>query len=455
MENESIPNADPRSGIERRVATIMHADIANYSRLMGSNEEGTVRVFRGHREIFESLVKMHRGRIFNTAGDALLAEFPSSVEAVRCATEIQAALHTRNEHLPAKERLAFRIGINLGDVIVQGGDLLGDGVNIAARVQTAAEPGGISIAGSVYDQIQNKLNLNFRPMGEKTFKNIAQSIRTYSVVTTESTRPASVRRRRLAAAGIAAVLVLTVAAAAYWGYREYSMRQTAEAARQAQEAAARDAALRAQQQAAEEAVRKTAEAKRELELLTQRQAAEESSRRAAEAVKRESMLIAQRQAAEEAARKAADERARLEEERRSMAAEKRAAEARRNSMPATQVLSAQPAGTPSQYDGTYGGRICNRPRGDPPKDDCWRVALQVQNGTLTGTWKSGVSGEAAWVKGKISADGAVTAILEAWSRRTKLPLGGSLAGQWADGEIRLAGTWANGAQINASWKRAP
>jgi class 3 adenylate cyclase len=401
MENDNLPRADPHAGIERRVATIMHADVAGYSRLMGSNEEGTVRVFRGHREIFESLVKMHRGRIFNTAGDALLAEFPSSVEAVRCATEIQAALHTRNEHLPAKERLQFRIGINLGDVIVQGGDLLGDGVNIAARVQTAAEPGGISIAGSVYDQIQNKLTLNFQPMGEKTFKNIAQSIRTYSIVTAESARPGS-GRLRFAGAGIAMMLVLAVAATGYWGYQEYSARQAAEVARQATEAAARDAALREQQQAAEEAAR------------------------------------------------------------RAIAAEKRAVEARRNSVPASgPAVAASPvsrppaAGAGSRYDGTYGGRICNRPRGDPPKDDCWRVALQVQNGTLTGTWKSGVSGEAAWVKGTITADGAVTALLDSWSRRTKLPLGGSLAGQWADSEIRLSGTWADGGVVSASWKRVP
>jgi class 3 adenylate cyclase len=462
MVNESVPHADPHSGIERRVATIMHADVAGYSRLMGNNEEGTVRVFRGHREVFESLVKMHRGRIFNTAGDALLAEFPSSVEAVRCATEIQAALHTRNEHLPSKERLQFRIGINLGDVIVQGGDLLGDGVNIAARVQTAAEPGGISVAGSVYDQIQNKLSLNFQPMGEKTYKNIAQSIRTYSIVSAESARPASRGSRRVAGMGIAAMLALVVAGVGYWGYHEYSARQAAEATRQSAEAAKRDAASRAQQQAAEAAARRATEAKQELERLARRQAADETVRKARDEAKRESALLAQRQAAEEAARKAADERMRLGEERRLMAAEKRAAEAQRNISPAPRAATESiPVSRPplvagvGRFDGTYGGRICNRPRGDPPKDDCWRVALQVQNGTLTGTWKSGVSGEAAWVKGRIGTDGAVTAILDSWSRRTKLPLGGSLAGQWADSEIKLSGTWADGGIVSASWKRAP
>ncbi|TAK42524.1 MAG: adenylate/guanylate cyclase domain-containing protein, partial [Betaproteobacteria bacterium] len=119
MSNESVPPG-AQSLIERRLATILCADVAGYSQMMGANEERTVRVFRGHREIFESLVRMHRGRIFNTAGDALLAEFQSAVEAVRCATEIQAALRTRNEHLAAEERMQFRIGINLGDVIIQG-----------------------------------------------------------------------------------------------------------------------------------------------------------------------------------------------------------------------------------------------------------------------------------------------------------------------------------------------
>ncbi|HUK42444.1 MAG TPA: adenylate/guanylate cyclase domain-containing protein, partial [Candidatus Acidoferrales bacterium] len=165
MTNETTPNAGLAS-LERRLATILCADIAGYSNLMGANEEQTVQVFRGHREIFESLVTLHRGRIFNTAGDAILVEFNSAVEAVRCATEIQAALATRNEHLVPAERMLFRIGINLGDVIVQGNDLLGDGVNVAARIQTGTEPGGIRISGSVYDQIQNKLSLDFKLLGE-------------------------------------------------------------------------------------------------------------------------------------------------------------------------------------------------------------------------------------------------------------------------------------------------
>ncbi len=171
--------------VERKLATILSADVAEFSRLMGEDEEQTLRTFRGHKKVFESLVATHRGRIFNTAGDAILAEFPSAVEAVRCATDIQSALRTRNDQLPPNRQVRFRIGVNLGDVMVQGQDLLGDGVNVAARLQTAAEPGGICISGSVHDQIRNKLSLSFLSLGEKNFKNIQQPIRTFSITEAE------------------------------------------------------------------------------------------------------------------------------------------------------------------------------------------------------------------------------------------------------------------------------
>ncbi len=133
----------PAEPLERKLVTVLSADVAGYSRLMAEDEEQTLRTFRAHRTAVDSLVALHRGRIFNTAGDAILAEFPSAVEAVRCATEVQAALRTRNDQLPPARQVTLRIGINLGDVMVQGGDLLGDGVNVAARLQAAAAPGGI------------------------------------------------------------------------------------------------------------------------------------------------------------------------------------------------------------------------------------------------------------------------------------------------------------------------
>ncbi|HEV2552113.1 MAG TPA: adenylate/guanylate cyclase domain-containing protein [Stellaceae bacterium] len=200
-DHDSGPSVPPP--LERRLATILSADVANYSRLMAENEEQTLLTFRGHKEIFESLVSTHRGRVFNTAGDAILAEFASAVEAVRCATDIQAALRTRNAQLPPAQQVQFRIGINLGDVMLQGSDLLGDGVNVAARIQAAAEPGGICIAGSVYDQIRNKLSLSFRTLGERRYKNIPEAIRTFAIVdadTPRSPRGRSGHRWRRAAA---------------------------------------------------------------------------------------------------------------------------------------------------------------------------------------------------------------------------------------------------------------
>src|SRR5271168_3654411 len=166
---------------------------------MAEDEELTLRTFRGHKEVFEKLVEMHRGRVFNTAGDAILAEFGSAVEAVRCATEIQAALRTRNDQLPEDRQVRFRIGVNLGDVMVQGQDLLGDGVNVAARLQGAAEPGGVCIAGSVYDQIRNKLSLSFTPLGELNYKNIPQPVRTFAIAEADGVGilPAPVRQRQI------------------------------------------------------------------------------------------------------------------------------------------------------------------------------------------------------------------------------------------------------------------
>src|SRR5216683_7094622 len=175
MKDDAIAPDDPSSAVERRLATILMADVFGYSRMMGEDEERTVRTFRGHRAVFDELLKVHRGRVFNTAGDAILAEFPSAVEAVRCATEIQAALRTRNDQLPESRQVQFRIGVNLGDVMVQEQDLLGDGVNVAARLQSAAAPGGVCIAGSVYDQIRNRLSLSFKPLGEMKYKNIPQA----------------------------------------------------------------------------------------------------------------------------------------------------------------------------------------------------------------------------------------------------------------------------------------
>src|SRR5262249_51647352 len=145
--------------MERKLTAILAADVQGYSRLMGADEEGTLRVLTAYREGTDALIQQHRGRIVGTAGDSILAEFASAVDAVQCAVEIQRALTAKNTELPAERRMELRIGINVGDVIVEGLQIYGDGVNIAARLEALAEGGGICIAGTVYDQIENKLPL--------------------------------------------------------------------------------------------------------------------------------------------------------------------------------------------------------------------------------------------------------------------------------------------------------
>jgi class 3 adenylate cyclase len=251
-----MTSTDATADFERKLSTILSADVAGYSRLMAEDEEQTLRTFRGHKQVFERLVSLHRGRVFNTAGDAILAEFSSAVEAVRCATEIQAALRTRNDQLPENRQVYFRIGVNLGDVMVQGSDLLGDGVNVATRLQSAAEPGGVCVSGSIFDQIRNKLSLSFKELGELNFKNIPQAIRVFSIAEADgldllpfSRGKGSGDRGSLAkwlAAG--AVLLLTLGGVGIWVYSEHQ-RSQAELAREARLATERLAAEEARRHA--------------------------------------------------------------------------------------------------------------------------------------------------------------------------------------------------------------
>jgi class 3 adenylate cyclase len=166
--------------VKRRLAALLSADVAGYSRMVRDNEEAAVAVLRAHRAVFDPLIAQYGGRVVNTAGDSVLAEFASPVEAVRCALEVQEALGTRNAELAEQDRMWFRIGINLGDVMVQdNGDLLGDGVNIAARLQALADPGGICISNSMREQIENKVALVIDDLGDQMVKNIPQPIRVY------------------------------------------------------------------------------------------------------------------------------------------------------------------------------------------------------------------------------------------------------------------------------------
>jgi adenylate cyclase len=164
----------------RRLAAILAADVAGYSRLMGADEEGTHERLKAHfREVVDPKIAEHRGRIVKNTGDGLLAEFPSVVDAVRCAVEIQRGMDDREPDLPEERRIRFRIGVNLGDVIVEERDIFGDGVNIAARLEALAEPGGVCISGTVRDHIGDRLPYTFEDLGEQAVKNIARPVRVY------------------------------------------------------------------------------------------------------------------------------------------------------------------------------------------------------------------------------------------------------------------------------------
>ena len=166
----------------RRLAGILALDVAEYSRLMGADEEGTHERLKAHLgQLVDPKIKEHRGRTVKSTGDGILAEFPSVIDAVRCAAEVQRGMIDRNAEQPADQRIEFRIGINLGDVIVEEYDIFGDGVNVAARLEALAQPGGICISGTVYDQIRDKLAHRFDDMGEQSVKNIARPVRVYAL----------------------------------------------------------------------------------------------------------------------------------------------------------------------------------------------------------------------------------------------------------------------------------
>jgi adenylate cyclase len=167
--------------VERRLAAIFAADVAAYSRLMGQDEVGTLRTLTAHRQIMDRLITDHSGRIANTAGDSVLAEFPSAVDAVQCAVTVQEALVHANQDKPEAERLQFRIGVHVGDVMVRGGDLLGDGVNIAARLQSLADPGGVCLSEMAYGYVRKAVPFDFSDLGPQKVKNIDDPIRAYAL----------------------------------------------------------------------------------------------------------------------------------------------------------------------------------------------------------------------------------------------------------------------------------
>jgi class 3 adenylate cyclase/outer membrane protein OmpA-like peptidoglycan-associated protein len=203
LRSASLPIvSDSQERADRRLAAILTADVVGYSRLMGEDEEGTHAALKAIRhELTDPRIDEDRGRIVKTTGDGLLVEFASVVDAVRCAVAMQREMAQRNEGVPANRRIEFRIGINLGDIIIDEDDIFGDGVNVAARLEPLAEPGGICISQAVRDQVRDKLDLAFEDMGERRVKNITRPVRVYRIPVasnavmqvSESTRPSKIR----------------------------------------------------------------------------------------------------------------------------------------------------------------------------------------------------------------------------------------------------------------------
>ena len=207
--------------VQRRLAAILAADVAGYSRLMGEDEEGTRTRFNAHlNELIEPAIASRRGRIVNTTGDALLVEFASVVDAVQCAVEIQNGMAERNADEPDDQRIVFRIGVNLGDVIIEGDDIHGDGVNVAARLEALADPGGVSVSGKVFEEVGGKLDFGFEDLGPQEVKNIAQPVPAYRVLP-EGQQPIAPSRKKAPShwripAIAAAILVLIAAGGIAW-----------------------------------------------------------------------------------------------------------------------------------------------------------------------------------------------------------------------------------------------
>ncbi len=215
---------------ERKLVAVVHADVKGYSRMMGEDDEYTVRTLASNRQEMSRLVKVHKGRVRDTAGDGFLVEFPSVVDAVKFSVEFQREMKERNADLPEAKKMEFRIGVSIGDVIQDGGTIYGDGVNIAARLESLADPGGVCISGAAYGQVKKRLDVEFDYLGDKSVKNIAEPVATYKVLL-EDIKPAGIKETsqqtkppvwRLSYVMAAAVCVVVVAAMAVWYFHFHS-----------------------------------------------------------------------------------------------------------------------------------------------------------------------------------------------------------------------------------------
>ncbi|HXX20717.1 MAG TPA: adenylate/guanylate cyclase domain-containing protein [Candidatus Acidoferrum sp.] len=412
--DKAAPQPGTQSGsqiIERKLATILSADVAEFSRLMNEDEEQTLRAFRGHKKIFESLVLTHHGRVFNTAGDAILAEFASAVEAVRCATDVQSALRTRNDQLPPSRQVRFRIGINLGDVMIQGQDLLGDGVNVAARLQTAAEPGGICISGSVHDQIRNKLSLAFHSLGERSYKNIPQPVRTFSIVESEGgvTLPGPKAPNAVKNPAIWVVAGILVAAAV--GYGAYAIHARSE------NATAPMTSVNPPPPPAP---------------------APEPTPANSPAEKPATEPPASRPAAPKTASGTSD-----------------AKPAAKSKEPSTAPVPAQPpqaSAHAGRFDGTYGGQVCYGKTPKLPKY-CYDALGEVIGNKLTGHWiMPGTKGITMHIEGDVQPSGEVIILMHSEDEEGAPVATINMTGTAHDGLLQADGKFLLGRPANLNWR---
>jgi len=211
--------------MERKLTAILCADVYGYSRLMGEDEEGTLRTLSACRKITDSLIERHHGRFVNSAGDSVLAEFASVVNAVECAVEIQTSLKEENASLPPERRMEFRIGLNLGDVIIDGEQIYGDGVNVAARLESLANPGGVCISGTVYEQVRDKLTLGYEDRGEQAVKNIGRPVHVWRVVLDGTATPReTIQLRRRYWRGVLSLTGLAIAVGTFLVVQHLSLK---------------------------------------------------------------------------------------------------------------------------------------------------------------------------------------------------------------------------------------
>ncbi len=388
--------------VKRHLTCILSADAVGYSGQMARDEDGTIRVLAAHRAVIDGIVAFHLGRIVNTAGDSVLAEFPSAVEGVRCATEIQDAIRTRNDSLPEERRMLFRIGINVGDVVARNGDLLGDGVNVAARLQAIAEPGGICISSSVYDQITGKLDLGFQDIGDQTLKNISRPIHAYRVSGAgHAVRapPPSTSRRSVApvvTAGAVAALLVGTAIAWQAGWLSFGAGNGRQAAVPATAPVDVPAASPR---------RDASPAPPGADLSTQRAQAEADAARIraeAEAIKREAEAEAARVRADAEAARAAKTKADAEAAAARIRAKAEADAVRIR----TEAATHPPGAANTKFDGTWKATIRCEAYGKATEGFATELVVNVRDGDLYG-WRGVVGTPGAMrMEGTIAADGS-------------------------------------------------